>query len=108
REGNSIYEIHGRSRKILRVAGNGKQGISGNGGPALEASLSGPKGITAGAILNSWVIWADTESHTIRYLNPKTGIVGLLAGTGSAGDGKDGDAFACELSRPHGVFANNS
>jgi len=108
REGNSIYEIDGRSRKIRRVVGNGKQGFSGNGGPALDASLSGPKGITAGAILNGWVIWTDTESHTIRYLNTKTETVGLLAGTGTAGDGKDGDALACELSRPHGVFANNS
>ena len=55
---------------------------------------------------NGWIIWADTESHSIRYLDPKKGTVDLLVGSGKKGDGKDGDALQCELSRPHGVFAD--
>jgi streptogramin lyase len=104
REGNAIYRIDGATRMVKRVAGNGSQGFSGNGGPALAASLAGPKGITVAK--NGWVIWTDTESHSIRYLDPKKGTVELLVGDGKKGNGKDGDALSCELSRPHGVFAD--
>jgi streptogramin lyase len=108
REGNAIYRIDERSGRIWHVAGNGKQGFTGNGGPALEASLSGPKGITVGkSEMKNRVIWADTESHVIRYLDQKNGTVDVLAGTGTRGDGKDGDALACEMARPHGVFLDD-
>jgi streptogramin lyase len=105
REGNSIYRIDRRSSlKVSRAAGNGSQGFTANSAPALQATLSGPKGITVAP--NGWVIFADTESHSIRYFDPKKNTVELLAGTGKKGDGKDGDALACELARPHGVFAD--
>jgi streptogramin lyase len=104
REGNAIYRIDASTRLVKRAAGNGAQGFSGNGGPALHATLGGPKGITVGK--NGWVIWADTENHSVRYLDPKKGTVELLVGDGKKGDGSDGDALTCELSRPHGVFAD--
>lgn len=105
REGNRIYRIDRRSSfKVWRAAGTGGQGFSVASQPALEAPLAGPKGITVAQ--NGWVIFADTESHSVRYLDPKKNTVELLAGTGKKGDGKDGDALACELSRPHGVFAD--
>lgn len=106
REGNAIYRIDGATRAVKRMAGNGSQGFSGNGGSALEAALSGPKGITVAK--NGWIIWADTESHSIRFLDSKKETVELLVGDGKKGDGTDGDALACELSRPHGVFADQN
>ncbi len=30
----------------------------------------------------------------------------LVAGTGERGDGPEGDALACKLARPHGVFVD--
>jgi streptogramin lyase len=111
REGNAIYRIDA-ARRIWRAAGNGSQGFKGNGGRALDASLSGPKGITIpkadASKINSLIIWADTESHTIRYLDANKGTVELLVGAGKRGDGPDGDPFACELARPHGVFADDN
>ena len=104
REGNAIYKVDPQFGFLQRIAGNGSQGFTGNGGPALQAALSGPKGITVSKI--GLVIWADTESHSIRCFDPKKGTVELLAGTGKKADGKDGDALACELARPHGVFAD--
>ncbi|HUS34652.1 MAG TPA: hypothetical protein VM680_04795 [Verrucomicrobiae bacterium] len=105
REGNMIYRIKTETHRITRAAGSGKSGFV--NGPAIEATLSGPKGVTTDR--NNWVIWADTESHTIRYLDPKQRTVETLVGTGKVGDGKDGEALKCELARPHGVHvdANN-
>ena len=49
---------------------------------------------------------ADTESHSIRVIDMKTGTLTLLAGTGVRGNGPDGDPLKCQLARPHGVFVD--
>jgi streptogramin lyase len=102
REGNAIYKINMKEGTIHHVAGTGKTGFSGNGGPAKEATLSGPKGISVGPDGN--VYFTDTESHSIRMIDTKRGTVELIAGTGERGDGPDGDPLKCKLSRPHGIF----
>jgi sugar lactone lactonase YvrE len=104
REGNMIYRIKGETHRITRAAGTGKSGFV--NGPAFEATLSGPKGVATDR--NNWVIWADTESHTIRYLDPKSRMVKTLVGTGKVGDGRDGDPLKCELARPHGVHVDSN
>jgi streptogramin lyase len=103
REGNAIYRIDMKTLTVRHVAGAGRQGFTGNGGPALDATLSGPKGISAGRDGN--VYFTDTESHSVRFIDTRRGTVELLAGTGRKGDGPDGDALHCAFSRPHGVFA---
>ena len=102
REGNAIYKIDMKRGTIHHVAGTGKTGFSGNGGPAKEATLSGPKGISVGPDGN--VYFADTESHSIRMIDTKRGTVELIAGTSERGDGPDGDPLKCKLARPHGIF----
>src|SRR5579872_2071169 len=106
REGNAVYRIDVRAGRIYHFAGTGEKGYSGNGGPALQAKLSGPKGISCAP--NGDVYIADTESHTIRRIDPKTGIIITVVGTGERGDGPDGDPLHCRLSRPHGVFVASS
>ncbi|HEY2341565.1 MAG TPA: hypothetical protein VGH90_00985 [Chthoniobacteraceae bacterium] len=103
REGNTIFQLDLFSGALHHKAGTGKSGFTGNGGPALEATLSSPKGITVGA--DGTVFFADTESHSIRKISPDGATVDVLVGTGAKGDGPDGDPLACKLSRPHGVFA---
>ena len=106
REGNSIYRVNARTQKIHRIAGDGSKGFSTNSLPALEAPLSGPKGVALPQKFGTPVYWADTESHTIRFV--EKGTVQVLAGTGRAGDGNDGNPRECELARPHGVFAQGN
>jgi streptogramin lyase len=102
REGNAVYRLDLKQRTIHHVAGTGKTGFSGNGGPAKLATLSGPKGLSIAA--NGDVYLADTESHSIRMIDSKTGRLELIAGTGERGDGPDGDPLQCKMARPHGVF----
>ncbi len=106
REGNAVYRIDARTSEIRHVAGTGESGYTGDGGPAKLAKLSGPKGI-------SWapdgsLYLADTESHTIRRVDLKSGRDNTVAGTGQRGDGPDGDARSCRLSRPHGIFVSEA
>jgi streptogramin lyase len=102
REGNQVFKFDLTAGKIHHLAGTGKKGLTGNGGPAKEATLSGPKGIAVDAQGNAWL--ADCESHTIRMVEAKTGLIHLIAGTGLKGNGGDGDPLKCEMARPHGVF----
>ena len=103
REGNAVFRIDPEARRIFHVAGAGEQGYSGDGGPARQARLSGPKGIAWAPDESLYL--ADTENHAIRRIDLKTGIIATVLGTGLRGNGGDGDPLACALARPHGVFA---
>ncbi len=105
REGNQVFKFDLKKGTIHHVAGTGAKGFTGNGGPAKEATLSGPKGIALDSEGNAWL--ADTESHSVRRINARTGILELMAGTGSRGDGPDGDPLNCGMARLHGVFVDS-
>jgi DNA-binding beta-propeller fold protein YncE len=106
REGNAVYRIDAGTdpsvQRVHHIAGTGEQGYLGDGGPARLAKLSGPKGIAYAPDGSLYI--ADTESHTIRRIDLKSGTIQTVAGTGQRGDGPDGDPLACRLSRPHGIF----
>ena len=104
REGNAIYKLDRKTRTYHHVAGTGRKGVAGDGGQARQAALSGPKGLSVGPDGN--VYFADTESHTIRRINTRSETIERVAGTGDRGDGPDGAAGTCRLSRPHGIFAD--
>lgn len=104
REGNQVFKFDLRAGKIFHIAGTGKSGFTGNGGPAKTATLSGPKGISVDAAGNVWL--ADCESHSIRMIDMKTGIIELVVGMNVKGDGPDGDPLKCKLARPHGIYCD--
>jgi len=104
REGNAIYRIDGRAATLHHVAGTGEQGYSGDGGQARVAKLAGPKGL---AWWNDVLYVADTESHVIRQVDLKTGIIQTVLGTAQRGDGPEPEPLKCALSRPHGVLVDS-
>jgi streptogramin lyase len=104
REGNAVYKLDSAEGTIHHVAGTGAKGFSGNGGPAIGATLSGPKGLSVGPDGNVYL--ADTESHSIRMIDVGKGTIELVAGTGEKGDGPAGPASTCKFARPHGVFVD--
>ena len=104
REGNQVFKMDLKADRIYHMAGTGKSGFQGNGGPAKEALLKGPKGIAIDMENNVWL--ADTESHSVRMINSKTGNLELIAGTGTLGDGPEGDPLKCNLARLHGIFVD--
>jgi sugar lactone lactonase YvrE len=93
--------------KIRTVAGTGKAGLSGDGGPAAKATLRGPKHLCID--LDDNVIIADTANHVIRKYLPSEGKIVRLAGTGKKGaSGVGGTAREAEFDEPHGVYVHPS
>jgi DNA-binding beta-propeller fold protein YncE len=104
REGNAICRTDPEPPRWKHQAGTGRSGYFGDGGPAREAQLAGPKGITLSP--SGDVYFADTESHTVRVLRVAQGVVETVIGDGTPGDGPDGSPRSCRLNRPHGVFVS--
>lgn len=93
------------SGKIRTVAGTGKPGYSGDGGPALAAQLRGPKHLVIDEDQN--VIIADTDNHVIRKYIPAEGKIVRVAGVGKKGhEGLGGSPLEVQLNQPHGVLVD--
>ena len=86
---------------ITTVAGNGVEGLSGDGGPATSASLDQPAGVAADAFGNLYI--ADTENSRIRKVSVG-GTITTVAGMGGRGfSGDGGPATSASLYGPYGV-----
>ena len=84
---------------ISTVAGNGKQGYSGDGGAATSASLSLPSGLAVDAVGNIYI----AEGQRIRKVNT-SGVISTVAGNGTDGySGDGGAATSASLNDPTGV-----
>jgi streptogramin lyase len=105
REGNAIWRIDLATQRLHHVAGTGESGYSGDGGPAVAAKLSGPKGIAVGP--DGDIYFADTESHTVRVVRAESAILETVIGDGKKGNGPNGEPTACRLDRPHGIYVSD-
>jgi len=105
REGNAILRIDRRTQTLHRIAGTGEQGYAGDGGPAMNAKLGGPKGL---AYRTGELFVADTENHVIRRIDLTSHVITTVLGTGVRGDGPETSPLGCRLSRPHGVLADGA
>lgn len=72
---------------ITTIAGTGKPGFSGDGGPARKAQLNGPT--TVGIDGEGNVYISDLENHRIRRVDTN-GIITTVAGNGERGFPDDG------------------
>lgn len=114
RNGN-LYIADTRNNRIRRVsmdgtittfAGNGLAGSTGDGGAAMDASLSGPEGVVAAT--DGSIYLSDTGNHRIRVVTPD-GVIHAFAGTGHPGfDGDGSAALAAELNAPTGLALDSS
>jgi sugar lactone lactonase YvrE len=88
-------------RLITTVAGNGKDGFSGDGGAAASATLSGPDAVAVDAAGNVYV--ADTGNNRIRKVSAN-GTITTVAGNGNPGfSGDNGPATSAQLANPNAI-----
>ena len=63
---------------LSTVVGNGVPAYSGDGGPAVGASINEPKSIALGRA--GFLYVADSENHVIRRVDLATGVIVTIAG----------------------------
>ena len=94
------------SGTITTVAGNGQQNFSGDGGPAISASLAQPYGIAVDALGNLFV--ADFGNVRVRKVSA-SGVITTIAGNGNPGfSGDGGSAASAQLNYPKGLAVDAS
>lgn len=86
---------------IVTVAGNGREGYAGDGGPGEMAELHWPTALTFDH--DGSLLIAESLSHAVRRL-AVDGTISTIAGDGTQGDdGDGGPATAAHLNAPNGV-----
>ena len=87
---------------INTMAGNGTEGFSGDGGPAVAAALNQPSSITVDSAGDLFI--ADVYNNRVRKVSPD-GIIATIAGDGGAWRSDSGDAINLSIS-PSAVAAD--
>jgi streptogramin lyase len=75
-----VRRIHGKSGTVTTVAGTGKKGYSGDGGPGSRAQMVEPNDCCLDG--KGGLLIADVGDWRIRRLDLKTGVLTTFAGTG--------------------------
>ena len=105
-DGNQTSGGTQRLRKVLNgvittVAGNGRAGFTGDGGPATAAQLTSADGVAIDAGGNIYI--SESVGARIRRVAPN-GVITTYAGTGRAGlAGDGGPALEAQLNVPTGL-----
>jgi uncharacterized protein (TIGR03437 family) len=101
---NSVFRLQSGG-VLTRVAGNGRPGFSGDGGPAASAQLSSPQGLAVDSAGNIYI--ADTGNQRVRLVT--NGVINTFAGTGIPGSvGDYGSALQAQLHLPSAVAVDKS
>ena len=87
----------------MTVAGSGRQGYSGDGGPATEATLNNLYSLQVDT--NGDIYIVDRLNAAIRKVDAATGIITTVAGTGEPGySGDGGPGVLAQLREPNDCF----
>ena len=87
-QGHVIRRIDLKSGQARTVAGSGKRGYSGDGGPASKASLNEPYEVRFDS--EGHMYFVEMKNNLVRKVDAKTGIISTVAGTGKQGFSGDG------------------
>lgn len=97
---HSVFKVDPKGT-LTRLAGTGRYGVSGDGGPAIDAQLAFPDGVAVDATGNVYV--TDRAAHVIRKISAG-GVIGTFAGTGKSGfSGDGGPAANAQFNGPTGL-----
>lgn len=86
---------------ISTVAGTGKAGFGGDGGPGAFADVNAPQGIALGP--DGSVYFADTQNHRIRKIGRDGVITTIAGGAGVINTGDGGKATQATLGTVGGI-----
>lgn len=99
-----IFKVESAGRtsgKVYAVAGNGKEGFSGDGGPAINAAFDSPESIAFNQ--DGSLLVADRQNCRIRRVDLKSGIVDTILATAPLKECKDSVTHNWPLPSPDGL-----
>jgi len=80
---NKVRKVNLSTGIITRVAGTGVKSYTGDGGPALNATLNQPQRLAIDSVGNIYV--ADSGNSAVRRVDAVSGTITTVAGTGVMG-----------------------
>ncbi|MFN7874629.1 MAG: hypothetical protein ACK5PB_04885 [Pirellula sp.] len=93
--------LSGDEWEIINLAGTGKAGFRGEGGPAIEAELNNPFGVIRGPDGCIW--FCEYSGNFVRQIN-SDGTLRTIVGNGNKGyQGDSGPARQASLNLPHEI-----
>jgi sugar lactone lactonase YvrE len=104
-DGQRVRRLDLSTGRVTIVAGSGARGYGGDGGQAVDAVLNMPHELQFDSAGDLYI--ADRDSHTIRKVDIKTGVISTAAGIGTPGySGDGGPARQAQLRGPHCLVAD--
>ena len=105
-ENHVIRRVDETTGTISTVVGTGKQGYSGDGGPARDARLYEPYEVRFDRAGNMFFV--EMKNYIVRRVDAKTGVISTVAGNGTKGfSGDGGPAVKAQLSQPHSIILDH-
>ncbi|MFT3933711.1 MAG: gliding motility-associated C-terminal domain-containing protein [Chitinophagaceae bacterium] len=102
-----IRKVDAATGIINTIAGNNSYSYSGDGGPAVNASLFDPSGVMVDAAGNVYI--SEYDDSRIRKIDVNTGLINTVAGNGVNGfSGDNGLAVAATLKAPIGLAVDKA
>ncbi len=106
-ESRRVRKVSATDHTISTVAGTGREGDSGDGGPATDAELRFPNCVAVDGHGN--VFLTDPRSHRVRKVSATDHTITTVAGTGREGDGGDGGpATDAEVRYPNSLAVDGA
>ena len=96
---NRVRVVDLAAGAIATFAGTGEAAHTGDGGPAQAAAVFGARAVKVAA--DGTVFILERQGSSLRAVNPRTGVITTVAGTGARGYGGDsGPALAAVFDAP--------
>lgn len=102
-----VRRLDAKTGVVTTVAGSGTKGTSGDGGPASRAALEFPNSVAIDAGGNLFIsqYGYGKDSHRIRRVDSRSGVITTIAGQARAGlTGDGGPALLAGLQSPSGLL----
>jgi streptogramin lyase len=97
-----IRRLDLQTGEIDTVAGCGRRGYSGDGGPAVDAEMFEPYEVRFDSDGHMYVV--EMQNHVVRRVDAQTNVISTVAGVGRRGFGGDGGpAVQAAFSSPHSI-----
>ncbi|MBI3890864.1 MAG: putative Ig domain-containing protein, partial [Candidatus Wallbacteria bacterium] len=100
--GGSVRAGEINPEALVTIAGDGRQGFSGDGGRAVDSALNFP--CSPVFTRNGDLYFCDVGNHRVRKVDVATGLLSTIAGKGSPGySGDGGTATTAALNEPQAL-----